>query len=125
MIIVKNFFCHCRNIRPVERYRRSSASSSCLQYKSLKNTVGKGEIAHNEQFLLFSQFFSTCLKSFLPFSTILKFLSANSFNLLFGKGLKLISLTNKRFDSTQIYTVIDIEVVKQTGLGMVYRDAFL
>ena len=28
MIIVKNFFCHCRNIRPVERYRRSSASSS-------------------------------------------------------------------------------------------------
>ena len=27
MIIVKNFFCHCRNIRPVERYRRSSASS--------------------------------------------------------------------------------------------------
>ena len=27
MIIVKNFLCHCRNIRPVERYRRSSASS--------------------------------------------------------------------------------------------------
>ena len=26
---------------------------TCLQYKSLKNTVGKGEIAHTEQFLLF------------------------------------------------------------------------
>ena len=25
---------------------------TCLQYKSLENTVGKGEIARNEQFLL-------------------------------------------------------------------------
>ena len=25
----------------------------CLQYKSFENTVGKGEIARNEQFLLF------------------------------------------------------------------------
>ena len=28
-----------------------------LQYKSFENTVGKGEIAHNEQFLLFPQCF--------------------------------------------------------------------
>ena len=28
-----------------------------LQYKSFENTVGKGEIAHNEQFLLFPQYF--------------------------------------------------------------------
>ena len=28
----------------------------CLQYKSFENTMGKGEIAHNEQFLLFPQF---------------------------------------------------------------------
>ena len=26
---------------------------TCLQYKSFENTVGKGEIAHDEQFLLF------------------------------------------------------------------------
>ena len=26
---------------------------TCLQYKSFENTVGKGEIARNEQFLLF------------------------------------------------------------------------
>ena len=26
---------------------------TCLQYKSFENTVGKGEIACNEQFLLF------------------------------------------------------------------------
>ena len=32
----------------------------CLQYKSFENTVGKGEIAHNKQFLLF-------LQCFLPF----------------------------------------------------------
>ena len=30
---------------------------SCLQYKSFENTVGKGEIAHNNQFLLFPQCF--------------------------------------------------------------------
>ena len=29
----------------------------CLQCKSFKNTVGKGEIAHKEQFLLFPQCF--------------------------------------------------------------------
>ena len=29
----------------------------CLQYKPFENTARKGEIAHNEQFLLFSQCF--------------------------------------------------------------------
>ena len=33
---------------------------TCLQYKSFEKAVGKGEIAHNEQFLLFP-------KCFLPF----------------------------------------------------------
>ena len=42
----------------------------------LENTMGKGEIVRNEQFLLFQQF-STHLESFLPFSSNLK-LSANS-----------------------------------------------
>ena len=28
----------------------------CLQYNSFENTVGKGEIARNEQFLLFPVF---------------------------------------------------------------------
>ena len=31
---------------------------TCLQYKSFENTVGKGEIARNEQFLLFPTVFS-------------------------------------------------------------------
>ena len=40
----------------------------CLQYKSFENTVGKGEIARNEQFLLFPTMISTLLENFLPFS---------------------------------------------------------
>ena len=35
----------------------------CLHHKSFENTVGKGEIAHNEQFLLFPQ-------CFLPFGEV-------------------------------------------------------
>ena len=38
-----------------------------LQYKSFENTVGKGEIARDEQFLLFPTMFSTCLQNFMPF----------------------------------------------------------
>ena len=43
----------------------------CLQYKSFENTVGKGEIARNEQFLLFPTVFSSLLENFLPFSSTL------------------------------------------------------
>ena len=39
----------------------------CLQYKSFENTVGKEEIARNEQFLLFPQCFPSFLENFLPF----------------------------------------------------------
>ena len=52
---------------------------TCLQYNLLENAVGKGEIARNEQFLLFPTVFSTHLKKFLPLSSTLK--SANSFSL--------------------------------------------
>ena len=40
---------------------------------SLKNTAGKGEIARNEQFLLFPP----CFLFFPPFSSNLKLLTAN------------------------------------------------
>ena len=39
----------------------------CLQYKSSENTVGKEEIAHNEQFLLFPQRFLPIWRSFCHF----------------------------------------------------------
>ena len=42
----------------------------CLQYKSFENTVGKGEIARDEQFLLFPQCFLTIWKTFCHFHQI-------------------------------------------------------
>ena len=62
----------------------------------LKTWLGKGEIARNEQFLLFPTVFSNCLENFLPYLSNLKMSSANSFSLdksevlLIGKGLKSI-----------------------------------
>ena len=52
----------------------------CMQNPSFENTMGKGEIAHNEQFLLIPWSFSTHLMSFLPFSSNLK-LFANTLSL--------------------------------------------
>ena len=60
----------------------------CLQYQSFGNTVGKGKIARNEQFLLIPVF-STHLKNFIPFSSNLKLSSANSFGLEESKICRL------------------------------------
>ena len=66
---------------------------TCLQYKSFKNTVGKGEIARNKQFLLFPQCFLPFLRNFLPFFVQLNIVACKLFqlgrvqNLSFGKGL--------------------------------------
>ena len=54
---------------------------TCLQYKSFENTVEKGEIAGDEQFLLFPTVFSTSMENHLPFSSNLELLSAKSFSL--------------------------------------------
>ena len=43
---------------------------ACLQYKSFENTVGKGEIARNEQFLLFPQCFLPISRTFYHFHQI-------------------------------------------------------
>ena len=65
---------------------------TCLQYESFENTVGKGEIARNEQFLLFPRCFLPVQRAF-HFHQILKLSSANSFSLeeskicRLGKGL--------------------------------------
>ena len=78
---------------------------TCLYYKSFENTVGKGEIARNEQFLLFPQFFFTCLQNFLPLSLNLKLSSGNSFSLGNGQPFTsqkcvLMTLTKKAFKNT-------------------------
>ena len=51
--------------------------------------MGKGEIARNEQFLLFPQFFLPISVNFLPLSSHLKLSSANSLNL---EGSKICRL---------------------------------
>ena len=53
---------------------------TCPQYKSFENTVGKGEIAHNEQVLPFPQCFLLIWGTFCHLDHILKLLSANSFS---------------------------------------------
>ena len=40
---------------------------TCLQYKCFENTVGRGEIARNEQFLLFPQCFLPEWRAFCHF----------------------------------------------------------
>ena len=55
---------------------------------SFENTVGKEEIGHNEQFLLFSVF-SNHLENFMPFSSNPKLSSANSFSLEKSKICRL------------------------------------
>ena len=52
-----------------------------LQYKSFENTVGKGEIAHTEQFLLFPQCFPPVPRACRHFHQIRNCTSANSFSL--------------------------------------------
>ena len=54
---------------------------TCLQYKSFENTVGKEEIARDEQFLLFPQCFLSFQRTFPPFSSNFELSSANFFGL--------------------------------------------
>ena len=61
---------------------------TCLQLKPFENTIGKKEIAHCEQFLLFSVF-STLFENFPPFSSKLILFSANCFNLEKSKIFRL------------------------------------
>ena len=42
----------------------------CLQYMSFENTVGKEEISHEEQFLLFPRYFLPFLRNFGHFYQI-------------------------------------------------------
>ena len=52
---------------------------TCLQIKSFENTVRKGEMARNEQFLIFPQCFLLS-ENFTPFPSNLELSSANSFS---------------------------------------------
>ena len=62
---------------------------TCLQFKPFENTVGEGEIASNEKFLLFPLCFLPVWITFLPFSSNLEMSSANPFSL---EGSKICCL---------------------------------
>ena len=49
---------------------QTSPVFTCLRYKPFENTVGKGEIARNEQFLLFPQCFLPVWRTFSHFHQI-------------------------------------------------------
>ena len=68
----------CRTLNP---FLNKHCFFKCLQCKSFENIVGKGEIARNEQFLLFSQCFLPFFMNFPPFLSNSKLLSATSFSL--------------------------------------------
>ena len=61
----------CKGAKPqvFNPFQKQALVFTCLKYKSFENTVGKGEIARNEQFLLFPTVFSTFLENFPPFSS--------------------------------------------------------
>ena len=60
-----------------------------LQYKSFENTVGKGELASNKQFLLFPQCFIPVWRTFNNCYQNLKLWSAMSFSLEESKICRL------------------------------------
>ena len=48
-----------------EPFPKQALVFTCLKYKSFENTAGKGEIARNEQFLLFPQCFLPAWRAFI------------------------------------------------------------
>ena len=64
-----------------EPFPKQALVFTCLQYNSFENTVGKREIAHIEQFLLYPQCFLPVWRAFFHFNQILKLSTAVSFAL--------------------------------------------
>ena len=54
-------------VRKDEPFPKQALVFTCLHYKSSENTVGKREIAHYEQFLLFPQYFLPVWGTFCHF----------------------------------------------------------
>ena len=86
----------------------------CLQYNSFENPVGKGEIACNEQFLLFPTVFSTLSENFPPFSTNLKLLSANPFSFAECK----VVVWDRVKMSSDICFNLDLSKILSSGKGL-------
>ena len=70
LIYIYFVICNCFEFGPVLTLPKQALVFTCLQYKPFENTVGKGEIARNEQFLLFQLCFLPFLRTFCHFHGI-------------------------------------------------------
>ena len=78
------------NLLSLKPFPKQALVFTCLPKKSFENTVEKGKLARNEQFLLFPVF-STHLENFQPFSSCLKLSTANYFILEESKICRFMS----------------------------------
>ena len=85
----------------------------CLQYKSFENTVGKGEIAHTEQFLLFQQ---CCLLVWRTFCHFLQTCNCCLQTLSDWKILKFV-IWEKVKRLTLYHTIPPFNNPKEEGFG--------
>ena len=68
-------------------FPKQALDFTCLPYTSYENTVGKREITRYKWFLLYPHGFFAHLENFIPFSSYMKWLSANSW---VWKSLKFV-----------------------------------
>ena len=74
--LFKKLLTHSHTMTPFDTPRKQpfpkqALDFMCLHYKSFENIMGKGEIARNEQFLLFPQCFLPVWSTFYRFLQIL------------------------------------------------------
>ena len=77
----------CLILLAVEFFPKQALVFTCLHYRSFENTVGKGEIARNEEFLFLPQCFLPFWKTFCHFHQIK---SCRLQTLLVWKTLKFV-----------------------------------
>ena len=93
---------------------------TCLQYRSLENTVGKGEIAHNEQFLLFPHCFLTFWKTFIH---VYQISNCRLQTLSVWESLKFVVW--ERVNNLEIEDFFfDMEKTLVTSIFLIFRNVF-
>ena len=80
----------------------------CLQWKSFENTVGKGEIARKQQFLLFSQYFLTFR---ITFSYVYQISNCRLQTLSVWKSLKFVIWKTVKMSSANALNLDRINIL--------------
>ena len=107
----------CKLILKPEPFPKQALDFTCLLYKSFENTAGKGEIASDEQFLLFPQCFLPIWRTFCHYHQIenshLQTLSIwKSLQFAFGKGLKAHKLPNINISCFKVWKKSSIPAIQ-------------